>query len=403
MDDYKALIKETIRQLDTIMDSSVAQMIKDVGKKAIGRSVRTKDPMFWPSGMLMLGLVSALDLIDDEDKETADKIRRTIKDHIALWNNKYGGRILYIDDALAGYSLIRFNEKENDDTVAKVIRDIESYISDTPRDRFNSIIYNPGRNSRNIFVDGIGQTVSFMAADVLSTLSKAGDSFDNQTNSEVHYYNESGYLAIISDVYTQLMNFYIYGRDDRSGLIYHGYSISDEFDQDKDQYVCDKKGILGWGRAIGWLFMGLNEAAAMEKKLSSLSKVAREWSVFDIIPWYLEMVRVALHFQRQDGGWSWQIEGVEGHIDMSATGMIAYCLASGLRRGLIDDENLADRVRASLNLAGECMCKNIQNGIVTNALSSCDDFAVHYQTYGNYPWGQGAVLAALSEIKKLKI
>ena len=45
------------------------------------------------------------------------------------------------------------------------------------------------------------------------------------------------------------------------------------------------------------------------------------------------------------------------------------------------DENVADK------------------GIVLDALSSCDDFAVHYQTYGNNPWGQGAALAALSVIR----
>jgi hypothetical protein len=46
----------------------------------------------------------------------------------------------------------------------------------------------------------------------------------------------------------------------------------------------------------------------------------------------------------------------------------------------------------------EGLHSNISSGRVMNALSSCDDFGVHYQSYGHYPWGQGAVLAALSRL-----
>ena len=54
-----AMVQETIAQLNGIMDVTVKQRAKDLVKSALGRSVRTKDPMFWPAGMLMLGLVQA--------------------------------------------------------------------------------------------------------------------------------------------------------------------------------------------------------------------------------------------------------------------------------------------------------------------------------------------------------
>ena len=55
----KLIIKEGISELKTIMDVSARQRAKDIVKSALGRSVRTKDPMFWPAGMLMLGLAEA--------------------------------------------------------------------------------------------------------------------------------------------------------------------------------------------------------------------------------------------------------------------------------------------------------------------------------------------------------
>jgi hypothetical protein len=48
-------------------------------------------------------------------------------------------------------------------------------------------------------------------------------------------------------------------------------------------------------------------------------------------------------------------------------------------------------VEASL----KALLTNADGGKVMSALSSCDDFGVHYQNYGAYPWGQGATLAAL--------
>ena len=63
---YIGLVKETIRELSDIMNVSIKDQFKDVIKSAMGRSVRTKDPMFWPAGMLLLGLVEARKKINGE-------------------------------------------------------------------------------------------------------------------------------------------------------------------------------------------------------------------------------------------------------------------------------------------------------------------------------------------------
>ena len=76
---------------------------------------------------------------------------------------------------------------------------------------------------------------------------------------------------------------------------------------------------------------------------------------------------------------------MDGPFDSSATGMILY--------GLMRPENHeAPEVEKSLT----ALLESIVDGKVEKTLSSCDDFGVHYQSYGHYPWGQGAVLAVLA-------
>ncbi len=391
MTEYREIIGETIEQLSNIMDVSFGQRMKDVAKKALGRSVRTKDPMFWPSGMLMLGLASTLE---------SEGAKEALIEHIKRWREDYNGRIDFVDDALAGFSMIKLFESTRDDKIAKAIEDIYNYLKDSPKDKLGAIIYNPGKGNTNIFADGIGQSVMFLSSHINMKLKNRSETFRGETNTNIEYYSESDYLAEIQLVYSQLVNFYTYGRDNRSGLIYHGYSLVDKPQPEKDGFTCEKKGLLGWGRAVGWIMLGLSEAALMEKNLSIGNKAVKEWSFFDIIPWYNDMVRVVLDYQRQDGAWSWLIQAVEGHIDMSATGMIAYSLARGITYGVIS-EDLLEITKAALSKAKTAMLEHTENGVVKDALSSCDDFGVHYQNYGVYPWGQGAVLAALAAYEML--
>jgi rhamnogalacturonyl hydrolase YesR len=399
--EYEQIVTRTAKELANIMKVTPSQRLKDMVKKLLGRSTRTKDPMFWPSGMLMLGLTEAISNCKD-DPELESTIRKALDAHTHLWQNEYGSRIRFVDDALAGFSMLRLQDGESSESYRKGQEIIREYLKAAKTDSQGAIIYNPGKGNMNIFADGIGQVTMFMAADTRSRLSADEASFDTQTQNDLNYYSASDYVSIIGKIYTQLMNFYYHGRDEKSGLLYHGYLISpDKYDADGNA-LCEKKGLLGWGRAHGWMMLGLSEAALLEKGLSTKIKDKKEWSGFDIIPWFMELCDVAAEYQRIDGGWSWQINAVDGHIDMSATGMIAYSIARAYEGGLFDaDETRKEKVKNSLLKTRESMLEHTRNGIVTDALGSCDDFAVHYQNYGNYPWGQGAVLAALSVIDRI--
>lgn len=377
---YKMVLDRTVDDLLGIMNVSLVQQAKDVVKSLMGRSVRTKDPLFWPAGMLMLGLVSAA---EQEDVEIKSKCLAAISAHLDMWLKSYDGKIDFVDDALSGVCFIRAYELTHEDKYKEAADKIVQFILTAPRDEQGTVIYNPGRNSANIFADGVGQVSMFMAA-----YTSAFPDSDIVISSGSRL-----------DASKQIKNFFEMGVDKKSGLNYHGYSLHDN----------QKKGLLGWGRAFGWLYMGVAEAACAAFNSSDEATDNGECrgdcpdrkrcfmnSGFNITGLYRQMSRTALEYQRADGGWSWQIQGTEGHIDMSATGMIAYSLARGYNAGILD--NVED-IDSSLDKAAECMLSHTEKGAVLDALSSCDDFGVHYQTYGHYPWGQGAVLAALGVIR----
>ena len=348
---YYEVVGKTVEQLNNIMNVSLSDRVKDLVKKALGRSVRTKDPFFWHAGMLMVGLVSALECLEkvQDAKEISDKIKASLEGHVDLWLKKTGGKVSFVDDALAGFALIKAYEITGNEKYKKAADAVSLYLKSAGRDAEGAILYNSGR-SGNIFADGIGQVSMFMAA------------CDDKE----------------FDADKQLKLFYKNGMDEESGLCYHGYELKNNFSE--------KKGILCWGRAFGWLIMGAGVNASMGK--------ANEESLKQ----FTGLCEAALKYQRKDGGWSWQMQAVDGHIDMSATGMIAYALGYALSNGVFGEDDISGRIREALKRAKECIYAHTKSGIVTDSLSSCDDFAVHYQTYGNNPWGQGAALAALSVI-----
>ncbi|RKM59788.1 hypothetical protein D6855_08345 [Butyrivibrio sp. CB08] len=366
---YIGLVKETIAELDDIMNVSIKNQVKDVIKSAMGRSVRTKDPMFWPAGMLILGLVEARKRLLDEkavldcapEPETEEisalvsEIDASISRHISLWNDKYGSRIDYIDDALSGAALVKLyqqleGEGKSGGALASACKTacnrIFGYLTTAPRDRMGSVVYNAERSS-SVFADGAGQVAMFLGLYGRCFGDKSGTGFGE----------------------LQLLNFMKYGCDIRSGLPYHGYTITED-DSEGAGYSIEKKGVLSWGRAAGWLLMGLGECR----------------TVPELRIWHEELSKILLTYQKADGGYAWQIQATDGPLDTSATGMIVY--------GLWDQE-----LEGDFSHTIDALWASIKNDKVMNCLSSCDDFGVHYQSYGHYPWGQGAVLAALSKIK----
>jgi hypothetical protein len=395
---YTELVRETIRELDDIMKVSPRDRVKDLAKSALGRSVRTKDPMFWPAGMLLLGLAEARNVLffcaseaDATSAESAGKAAALIEDidaallrHLHLWKDKYGGKIEYIDDALAAAALLKMSYGDGDSGTFSEIRSGEescvspckclpgkelsglcrlfadrmyAYLQNAPRDDDGIIVYNASKSS-SIFADGIGQTSMF--------LSLYGRCF-----------GEDRALDLAKK---QLLGFMKNGMDEKSHLPYHGFARGEDGS-------IEKKGVLSWGRAAGWLIMGLSEYVRCMRMERTSGADADGAGADDtlLLDWYKELTTALLTYTRPDGGYSWQVQAIDGHLDTSATGMILYGILNG-----------CGCAQKDMTRGRELFDRETSDGKVGNALSSCDDFGVHYQTYGNYPWGQGAGLAFVS-------
>ena len=94
---------------------------------------------------------------------------------------------------------------------------------------------------------------------------------------------------------------------------------------------------------------------------------------------------------REDHLFSWQLDCLEGPADTSATGMICYSLLRMKKTGS------SENVKRALEQAAEKLFSMVsEDGKIGQASAECTDFAQYRQQYGNYPWGQGAVLAFLA-------
>ena len=129
----------------------------------------------------------------------------------------------------------------------------------------------------------------------------------------------------------QLELFFQKGMDEKTGLPYHGY----------DEKNGTKYGIIGWGRACGWMLLGLSQSilwiseqpagAEQTNKLQaeqsaacpSSQSVARE-GCNRLLLLQQQLLDSIFVWQRADGGFSWQLQAQEGHRDTSAEGMIGY-------------------------------------------------------------------------------
>ena len=154
--------------------------------------------------------------------------------------------------------------------------------------------------------------------------------------------------------------------DAATGLPYHGYSVADD---------C-KYGIIGWGRAVGWLLRGMSGCMTTQYGADRLSES------------YVRLADSVIPFQRKDGSFAWQLQAVDGPADTSAAGMICASLKQGMELGILQG---AEYGQALLN-GRNFIEKSVRNGKVYNCSGECEGFGQYPQRYGAYPWALGAAL-----------
>jgi rhamnogalacturonyl hydrolase YesR len=319
-------------------------------KNILRRETTAEDVIFWPTGMLAKGLWKCRE-------EQPEKIDETLAAYFIRWQKK-GMPICYLDDLLAGETILAVYEelKQREDTsyagltkekCEEALEKLSSFAMHYPTNENGSFPYRAGQKNGYVFVDGIGLACPF--------LYRYGVVSDGQEYKE---------LAV-----RQIVNFLAYGMDTASGLPYHGYDVSDG---------C-KYGIIGWGRAVGWLLRGMMACLQDEYGAERLTKP------------FTDLVDAVLTWQRRDGFFSWQLQAAEGPADTSATGMICGALQQGIALGILTQE----QHRQALEDGKSAIERSVKDGRVYQCSGECLDFAQYPQRYGAYPWALGPALEIL--------
>ena len=374
-----SLIENACRDLLEYGVRGRREKCRDLAKRLLlGRKIPGEDPIFWPTGLLAAGLWhcrqeltspatrrknagnfdDAGGLTDRPDGGAmVEKIDRALAAYYGRWVKK-GMPLMYLDDLLAGETLLdmylEVQGKETDfgadmsgEPLKKAVDRLASYGAAHPTDASGSFLYRPENGETAVFVDGIGLSCPF--------LYRYGEIFERQEYKE---------LAVL-----QIVNFLSYGMDGGSGLPYHGYDMTDGL----------KYGIIGWGRAVGWLFRGMmgcmSSAYGRERLAAPCTALA-------------DAVTAC---QRQDGCFAWQLEAVEGPADTSAVGMICAGLKQGIAGGVLS----GDRYENALTAGRFALELSVRDGRVYHCSGECEGFSQYPQRYGAYPWSLGPALEAL--------
>lgn len=352
-----------------------------IGKYILRRDTAPQDLIFWPTGLLAAGLwdysqkvysaAGEKRRITEKEKGTAAEAAKegqTVQDEAVRWAEQalgaYYGRwmkkgcpIFYLDDLLAGETLLsaytmytesgRSNgivNEQNADAYQAAIEKIADYSMAYPTDEMGSFPYRAAQNNGYVFVDVIGLACPFL-----------------YRYGMVYHRSDAMELAV-----KQIVNFEAYGMDGSTGLPYHGYVVNTGY----------KYGIIGWGRAAGWLLRGM------------IGCMASEYGAERLRVSYIGLVDAVLPYQHKDGYFSWQLQAVDGPVDTSATGMICAALEQGIKLHILTDP----KYEQALQIGRNAIYRSSRDGQVYDCSGECEGFGQYPQRYGAYPWALGPAL-----------
>lgn len=349
----EALVQTACRELMTYgLWDTKTKAKRWIGKYVLHRRTAPEDLIFWPTGLLAEGLSA----YEKETEEAGTQIVRTLQAYYTRWMKK-GCPVYYLDDLLAGETLLSaytaYTEEgqhsgvvdaQNVDACRTAIEKLAGFAMTYPTDEMGSFPYRAAQNNGYVFVDVIGLACPFLYRYGLTQHKK-----------------EAMELAV-----KQIVNFAAYGMDGSTGLPYHGYVMSSVY----------KYGIIGWGRAVGWLLRGMAGCMISEYGAERLRDS------------YTGLVDTALMYQHKDGYFSWQLHAADGPVDTSATGMICTAIKRGIELQILTEPKYEQAVQAGK----KAVYKSVKDGRVYDCSGECEGFGQYPQRYGAYPWALGPAL-----------
>ncbi|MBQ9991360.1 MAG: glycoside hydrolase family 88 protein [Lachnospiraceae bacterium] len=336
----ESLIEEAGNQLFRYPETTKKEDAKYVLKKVLRpASAPRRDSFFWPHALLTQALEAAGD--------TA-----TLKKFYEGWLNK-GLPVYQPDTVMNGYSLLYHYEQSQDANMLEAGKALFNYMARYKTEMGGTMPYRK-HHPTHIYVDLLGMTAPFLAR------------YGSMTGKA-----EAGILAI-----EQMDLFLKKGMDETTGLPYHGY----------DTQTGEKMGIIGWGRAVGWLLLALADSLEFLPADKEKMKLTEDFA---------RVVETVMQWQREDGYFSWQLQAVEGPRDTSATAMIAYAVQKGSNIGaLVEDYD------GRLEKMEKAIVSSVREGKIYDCSGECEGFSQYPQVYGAYPWSLGPGLRFLLERQK---
>lgn len=351
------LEREAVYELLHYYDRSAGQKAADLIRKAAGRYVPAKDLIFWPTGLLANTLSANFSVWEDQDTVLA-----ALRVYFDRWIDR-GMPLFYMDDVLSGEALLdlyRLTGEEKYRMGAEKMARFLYGLEEQAADEAGSLPYRPAQKNGHIYVDGIGMICPFL----------------------VRFGTELGEEHAVELAVKQLTNMLRFGMSDKMQIPYHGYEYKSRL----------KYGIIGWGRAVGWLLLGLSGALVrLPKGHESFPFLSEE---------YNNLVRNVSAYQWEDGDFTWQLEAWSGPSDTSATAMIALAVLKGVEAGILGKEDAVGR--ALVNKAADFLEEAECGGKIQACSGECLGFGQYPQVYGAYPWSLGPGLAVLARRKGQK-
>ena len=351
------MIKEAQQELLHYPERSMGYYVKRRLKLIMGRGAEPIDKINWPNGLLAKGLIDYY--MGHKNSDQAREIREVLQAYFDGWI-KNGHKMYYLDDALSGMALIELHQITGEERYRQAADEMMRFLSFHITDKAGSLLYRPNQKNGYVFVDSIGMICPFLC--------KYG-----------HTYGDAKAIGL---AVTQIQNFVDFGMNGKTGLPYHGYKFEHGM----------KYGIIGWGRAVGWLMIGMSESLAF------MDETSPDYEYIKQI--YRRLVDKVESYQLENGLYCWQLGAKEGPVDTSATAMILYSIAQSLNMKVLIGIHRSRMLRGREALLGM-----VKEGKLDNALAECQGFSLYPQVYGAYPWSLGPALslfAVTSEEKDKK-
>lgn len=331
---------------------------KDKLKYLIKRIIRPKhtpqaDPFFWPQALLTQAL----------EKAGEDEL---LKKYYDSWH-KAGLPVTQIDHVMNGYSLVYLYQKTGDIRYKKMMDKLYAFICDFYKEYGNNLPYRRNHPS-HVYVDGLGMVVPFLC----------------------RYGNIFSVKDAVSLGQHLLLEFLEKGMDEETGLPYHGYDLK----------TGTKYGIIGWGRAVGWLLLAMADSL----EFMGTGEIKER-----IVSSYQKLSCNSFYYFNRNGYFTWQLSAKEGPIDTSATAMIAYAIAKGEKTSYLHFHCEIDEIMGKTILKEGLSIEEILNkmevalrisyegGKIKDCSGECEGFSQYPQVYGSYPWSNGPTLRFILE------